>query len=517
MPLRTDMGNGIYGAVTNSIWNFGTDYFSFIFMPLSLSAETQIDSKPWLASTWSVAPDCRSATYQIRREAKWSDGTPITTKDVNFTLALLYDPKGKYQYGDPREFLPNVKGGKEYFAGTATSVSGLIAVDDYNGRIEFDAPGLCDPFGVRRLNFVGIVPEHVLSKYTPEQIWQGDFPEAWIPTVQSGPYRVVKFDNEQKFMQIQRNEDWWGNAIFGKPNIKNIAGQPTNLAALLAGQSDLVQLSFDDAQKMKDNKDYVFQARPWASFVVIFNMRDDRRLAKEAREAIMYGIDKQAHIQVVNLGSGVPLRNPFGWGPDQKPWCEGSDCDPKLFEPYPYDVAKAKQLLQTANWDANRELVILAAATDPSGTLLQQQLQAIGIKSSINTNPDLQDKLLTSGEYDIWVNTGWPTDNPVAFCNYWVGDLKTNYYYQRTGWANDDFRATCDVGTGTADPKARQAAFVKAAQIYSDEVGPVQAIGQSARFYGMNPDFGGFDSSWSLENWTGLRGPLGILGWYWKK
>jgi hypothetical protein len=33
----------------------------------------------------------------------------------------------------------------------------------------------------------------------------------------------------------------------------------------------------------------------------------------------------------------------------------------------------------------------------------------------------------------------------------------------------------------------------------------------------MNPDFGGFDSAWSLENWTGLRGPLGILGWFWKK
>jgi peptide/nickel transport system substrate-binding protein len=517
VSLRTDMGNGVYGAVTNSIWNFGTDFFSFIMMPLALSAEDQITSKPWLARSWSVAPDCRSATYELRHEARWSDGQQITTKDVNFTLSLLYDSKAKYQYGDPQEFLPFVTGGKDYKAGTAQSVSGLKAIDDFNGRIEFDAPGVCDPFGIRRLNFVGIVPEHILSKYTSEQIWQGNFPEAWVPTAWSGPYKVTKFDQDQKFMQLQRDDNWWGNAIFGKPNIKNIAGQPSNLANFLAGSLDLIQLNFADAQKMKDDSEHQFQARPWASFVLIFNLRDSRKLPKEMREAVMLAVDKQADIQVRNLGTGVPLRNPFGWGPDQKKWCTTDSCDPKLFEAYPYDTARAKQMVQAAKWDANKELVILADETDPIGTLLQQQLQAIGVKSSINTNADLRDKLLTSGDYDIWVSGGWPTNNPIAFCNYWMGDLPTNYYYLRTGWANEEFRKACETGTGTSDRITRQTAFLQAVKMYADEVGPVQAIGQDIRFYAMSPDFGGFDSSWSLENWFGLRGPYGMLGWYWKK
>ncbi|MSP13614.1 MAG: ABC transporter substrate-binding protein [Chloroflexi bacterium] len=517
IPLRSDLGNGVYGPVTNSTWNLGTDFASFLMMPLVLSAESQLVSHPWLAKTWAVAPDCRSATYTIYKEAKWSDGKPVTTKDVNFTLSLLYDPKAKYQYGDAREFLTNVKGGADFHDGKAKSVSGLTAVDDFNGKIEFDAPGLCDPFGVRRLNFVGIVPEHVLNKYTAEQIWTGEFPEAWMPTVYSGPYKVTKWDKEQKFMQIQRNEDWWGNAIFGKPNIKNIAGQPTNLAALLANKTDLIGLGFADAQKMKDNKDFTFQSRPWVSFILGFNMRDNRKLSKEMREAILYATDKQSHIQVVNLGTGVPLRNPFGWGPEQTPWCTIPECDKALFTAYAYDVAKAKELIQAAKWDSNKELVILAGSTDPSGTLLQQQLLAVGIKSTLNTNDDLRDKLMTSGDFDIWINTGWPTNNPVAFCQYWLGEPKDNYYVQRLGWVNQDFRTACELGSGTSDPKARQLAFLKAVKIYSDEVGPIQAIGQSTRFYAMNPDLGGFDSAFSLENWTGLRGPYGIIGWYWKK
>ena len=63
VPLRADMGNGVYGAVTNSTWNFGTDFSSFIMMPLVLSAEDQINSKPWLAKSWSVAADCRICSF----------------------------------------------------------------------------------------------------------------------------------------------------------------------------------------------------------------------------------------------------------------------------------------------------------------------------------------------------------------------------------------------------------------------------------------------------------------------
>src|SRR5262249_46812777 len=188
-----------------------------------------------------------------------------------------------------------------------------------------------------------------------------------------------------------------------------------------------------------DNKDFTFQARPWTAFAVIFNMRPNRILPKAVREAILMAADKQSMIQVQNLGIGVPLRTPFGWGPNQTGWCPIAACDQRLFAPYPYDPATAKQMVQSANWDASRELVILDSAGDPIGTLLQQELQAIGIKSSLNTNPDLLDKALTDGNYDLWMypGGGWPNNNPISFCNYWVGDLATNYYYQRTGYANE--------------------------------------------------------------------------------
>ena len=64
------------------------------------------------------------------------------------------------------------------------------------------------------------MPQHFLSKYTPKQLWTGSFPEAYDPQVYSGPYHLVKYDRQQKYLEVVRDENWWGNDIIGKPGIK---------------------------------------------------------------------------------------------------------------------------------------------------------------------------------------------------------------------------------------------------------------------------------------------------------
>lgn len=64
---------------------------------------------PGLAEKWDVSPDNLTYTYHLRKDLKFSDGTPITAEDVAFTWTILHD---KAYDGDMQVDVLHVKGGK---------------------------------------------------------------------------------------------------------------------------------------------------------------------------------------------------------------------------------------------------------------------------------------------------------------------------------------------------------------------------------------------------------------------
>ena len=72
----------------------------------------------------------------------------------------------------------------------------------------------------------------------------------------SGPYRVAKYDEEAKYLENERWEEWWGNSIYGKPGIKRYAEQSgLALTHFLEGQSDMVKIGATDFDTVKDLPD----------------------------------------------------------------------------------------------------------------------------------------------------------------------------------------------------------------------------------------------------------------------
>ena len=76
----------------------------------------------FLAENWDVSDDQLTYTFHLRKNLKFSDGTPLTADDVAFTLTLLHDPA----YAGYQDIsLAAIKGGKDYKEGKAKSIEGI--------------------------------------------------------------------------------------------------------------------------------------------------------------------------------------------------------------------------------------------------------------------------------------------------------------------------------------------------------------------------------------------------------
>jgi len=92
---------------------------------------------PGIAVRWEVSPDGKTYTFYLR-EAKWSDGTPVTAHDFKFTWLRVLDPKtgAKYAYQ-----LYYIKGAKAYNSGEGKAEEvGIKVIDDRTLQVELEAP-----------------------------------------------------------------------------------------------------------------------------------------------------------------------------------------------------------------------------------------------------------------------------------------------------------------------------------------------------------------------------------------
>ncbi len=158
---------------------------------------------PWLAESMTYNADFTQLKIKLRKEAMWSDGQPVTSKDVVFT----FDGQSK------NEKLP-------YHAQFVQFVKDVKADDDQNITVNFNLPSPRFKFEVLTLKFdtgIPIVPEHTLSKQSDMSAFAGG-----LEMPHSGPYSLVQWDKNQKIYDLR--PDWWAikAGIAKVPDVKRI-------------------------------------------------------------------------------------------------------------------------------------------------------------------------------------------------------------------------------------------------------------------------------------------------------
>jgi ABC-type transport system substrate-binding protein len=161
----------------------------FLWEPLMYFAIFADKEIPWLADSMEYTKeDFTELTIKLNPDAAWSDGTPVTSKDVAFTF------NGQLT----NDTLP-------YHASFEQFVDSVATPDDQTVVVTFKIPAPRFAFEVLMLKFdtgIPIVPAHALENEADVNAFAGglDMPH-------SGPYTIVLWDENQKILDLR--EDWW--------------------------------------------------------------------------------------------------------------------------------------------------------------------------------------------------------------------------------------------------------------------------------------------------------------------
>ncbi|MEW5719024.1 MAG: ABC transporter substrate-binding protein, partial [Chloroflexota bacterium] len=190
----------------NPIWlNSAPQFLTF---PLILPALTWFDDKAQpildLATKVEAAPNATTYTFTLPKNAAWSDGAPLTAKDVAFTYKLALDPAINSALWAMN--FSSIKGALEYQRGAAKDVEGIKVIDDQTIRFE-----LRESNGTFLFNtYLGILPSHILGKVSPREIEKQTYIDA--PTVTSGAYEFVRYELGQS-IQLKKKSNYWGKPV----------------------------------------------------------------------------------------------------------------------------------------------------------------------------------------------------------------------------------------------------------------------------------------------------------------
>ncbi len=147
---------------------------------------------PGIAESWEVSDDEKTVTFKLNPDAVWSDGTPITSTDVKWSLENL----GTDGYN---------------FSAYTDKVESIETPDDTTVVINTTQPDARMVGGL----FIYILPEHIWGKVPPDELTGSYQPE--LPLVGSGPFIVTEFERN-RIIRMEPNPEWRGDA----PNFDEI-------------------------------------------------------------------------------------------------------------------------------------------------------------------------------------------------------------------------------------------------------------------------------------------------------
>jgi len=263
-----------------------------------------------LAESWRVRDAGRRIAVRLRRDLRFSDGHPITSSDVEFTVRAHLDPRSA---SPQRDLL--------IFGGRPLEVRSLDPLS-----VEFH---LAEPSALaeRLLDEMAILPRHALE----DRLARGTLASAWgidsrpADLVSSGPFRIAAYRPGQD-ITLERNPAFWKSSPSGEklPYLDRIrflftAGEEAQLARFIAGECDLVanvgaaNIALIGKYARERNLELVDLGASLDSVSLLFNLDAGRASVSPSlqdpalRSAISSIVDGQAIAKLVYFGRAVAM------------------------------------------------------------------------------------------------------------------------------------------------------------------------------------------------------------------
>lgn len=383
---------------------------------------------PGLAESWTVSDDGLTYTFKLR-DAKFSDGSPVTAGDAAFSLTRIRDDKGSL-WSDSFKIID-----------TAT------AADDRTLVVKLKSKSV--PF----ISMMALPNASVL----PKKVVEAD-PDAFAEKpVGSGAFTVAEWRRGDRII-LKKNPTYWDAGHVSLDGVEWIVipDDNTRMLNVQAGQIDVaITVPFSRVAEMKSNPDLTVGMDPSTrEDHVLINHEHGALAKKEVREALDLAIDKKAIVEAATFGLGevansyIPKGALYHYADNLQ---------------RPYDPEKAKQMLKAAGAEGLTLNYIVNAGKETDeqiAVLIQQQLAKAGVTAKLQkVDPSQSWDMLVAGDYDIslayWTNDILDPDQKTTFV---LGDDSNLNYLTR--YKNEKVKELVAAARLETDPVKREAMYV---------------------------------------------------------
>jgi len=404
--------------------------FSNVFDVLVRVDKAGQELLPGLAESWEASADGLTYTFHLR-DAKFSDGAPVTAADVAYSLTRIRDSELSL-WSDSYKIIKDIQ--------TPDARTVVITLN-----------GPSAPF----LSTLAMPGASIVSKAAMESLGEEAFAEK---PVGSGAFMVQEWRRGDRVILV-KNPNYWDAANVSLDGVEwiSVPDDNTRMLAVQAGELDAaIFVPFSRVAEL--SKD------PNLTVVIDPSTREDHLLLNhehppldnpKVREAIDLAIDKQAIVDTVLFGQGEVANSYVPKGA----LYHSDDNGARGFDP-----EKAKALLAEAGvGDVALTYVVNAGneVDEQIAVLLQQQLAAVGITANLQKmDPSQTWDMLINGEYDVsvmyWTNDILDPDQKTTFV---LGhDVNMNYM---TRYQNDTVKQLVADARLEMDPAKRAAMYAE--------------------------------------------------------
>lgn len=424
-PVTLVYGSGDYTRINPALDEHGE--INLLLFDGLTSHNGKNEVAPGLAKSWEFDETACTYTFHLEEGVVWHDGEPFTAEDVKFTIEAVMDPE------NASENAPNFE-----------DVEEITVTDEHTVSFRLSAPN------VAFLDYMtmAVLPEHLLAG---EDMQTSDFFRAPVGT---GPYKLESWDVGQAIV-LTKNEDYFkGTPHIDQVIFKIVSDDNAKTLQMAAGELDLALLPPKAAQSFADREGYVCYDMKTADYRgILFNFNNP--FWQENRDiipAVCHAIDRQAIIDAVLLGQGVPA-----YGPLQRNIYNNENV-----ERYEYSPEKAAEILEAAGCVRGEDgiyrrggeplsFVISVGAGDQvrvdMAQAAAQQIRAVGIDCAV----EIPTKVDWNSQMSYLIGWGSPFDADDHTYKVFGTGKGANY----SGYSNAAVDRYLTQARGSDDPKVR--------------------------------------------------------------